>query len=200
MVVMVAELQDKINCDLSMRDHVIGGWNAESVDLPIPSISTLVSLLPDHGYLWIDNCRWYVTSVALATTMHSHLHAQFACGHLRLGKPPNYQALSMTPPFEETAHFHCQNAPQPPTPLSAKLCKSSMTASLPSTRPNQIKRRPLLSAVSYLQAQSDTKTDASCLIESFDLIRLNKKCMMQLHALCCKGYWTDSTRLCSHMG
>ena len=33
-----------------------------------------------------------------------------------------------------------------------------------------------------------------------DPMPLNKKCMMGLHALCCRGYWTDSTRLCSHMG
>src|SRR5713101_1435164 len=181
-----------------MRDHVIGGWNA--VDLPFPSLSTFVSLLPDHDSLWIDHSRRYVAMLAIATRIFPHLHAQFACGHLRLGKPPNCQALSTTPPSEETAHFLCQNAPQRPIPLFAKSCKSSMTAYLPSTRPNQIKQRPLLSAASYLQAQSDTKTDASCLTESFDPMRPNKKCLIQLHALCCRGYWTDSTRPCSHMG
>src|SRR5713226_8844554 len=167
-----------------MRDHVIGGWNAQRLSFRFPPFSTLVSLLPDYDSLWIDNSRRYVALFAFATRMHSHVHVQFACGHRQLGKPPDYRGLSTTPPFEEMAHFLCQNAPQLPILLFAKLYKLSMTASSHSTRPNQIKRKPLLSVASCLQAQSGIKTDASCLIRSFDPMRLNKKCMMQLRALC----------------
>ncbi len=111
------ELQDKII--ISMRDHVIDGWIAERLTFQFSPLY-LVSLLLDHGSLWIDIGRRYVASLASATRVSSHLHAQFACGHRQLGKPPDCQTSFMTQPFEETAHFLCPNAHQRPIPLFAK--------------------------------------------------------------------------------
>ena len=171
----------------------------ERGELTCLALYTHSSLLSHHGGLWFNNSRWYAVCLPLSRE-RSHFRAQFVCGHRLLGKPPNCQISSTTPPFEERARFLYQNVLQRPTPPFAKWSKLSMTASLPLIRLSQIKQRPLSSVASYLQAQDGTKTDASCSIGSFDPTRLNRKCMMQLHALCCRDYWTDSTRLCSHMG
>ena len=73
-VLITAEISKiRFFCNLSMRDHVIGVWTRK-VDLPIHTLSTLVSLLPGHGCLWIDNSRRYVALIAFATRLPSHLH------------------------------------------------------------------------------------------------------------------------------
>ena len=125
-----------------------------------------------------------------------HLSVQSVSGHHHHGKPPGCQTSSMTPPFEETARFPCQNAHQHPIPLFAKLFRLSMIASSLSIRLNQIKPRPLLSVASYHQVPSGTRTDASCLIECSDPNHPNKKYTTQLLALCCRGYWTGSIPRC----
>lgn len=117
-----------------------------------------------------------------------HRSPQSVSDHHQHRKQLNCQTSFMTPPFEVTARFLCQTVHQHPIPLFARSYKSSMIASSLSIPLNQIKSRPLSSVASYHQVPSGTRTGVSCLIECSDPSHPNKKCTMQLLALCCRGY------------
>ncbi len=145
-------------------------------------------ILSNHGGpFWIHNSRRYAPFLPLLRASF-HRSVQSVSGHHHHGKPPDYQTSSMTPPFEETARFLCQNVHQHPIPPFAKSYRSSMIASSLSIRPNQIKPRPLLSVALYHRVPSGTRTGVSCLIECSDPMHPNKKYTTQLLALCCRGY------------